>query len=144
MTESETQPNARGADDASLRALAHGQPLVVTPATTLRETLYRISQGREDAAVVADDASGLPLGLITLREMLHVISFEGGGLEDPVAVHMVGAPLTLTADAPPHRAKVMMAKRGVNHLLLTEPDGRLFGLIGQADLLGYGPVARRH
>ena len=66
----------------------------------LRETLYRISQGQEDAAVIADEASGLPLGLITLREMLHVISFEGGDLDDPVAVHMIGAPLTLSRRRP--------------------------------------------
>jgi len=72
-----------GPDQAPLRTLAHRQALVVPPETTLRETLYRISQGEEDAAVIADEASGLPLGLITLREMLHVISFEGGGLDDP-------------------------------------------------------------
>ena len=123
-------------DQAPLRTLAHRQPLVVAPATTLRETLYRISQGQEDAAVIADQASGLPLGLITLREMLHVISFEGGSLDDPVASHMIGAPLTIAADAPSHRAKVLMAKKGARHLLLTEPDGRLFGLVSQADLLG--------
>jgi len=29
-----------------------------------------------------------------------------------------------------------MAKKGTRHVLLTEPDGRLFGLVGQADLLG--------
>ena len=123
-------------DQAPLRTLAHRQPLVVPPATTLRETLYRISQGQEDAAVIADQASGLPLGLITLREMLHVISFEGGSLDDPVASHMIGAPLTIAADAPSHRAKVLMAKKGARHLLLTESDGRLFGLVSQADLLG--------
>lgn len=125
-----------GPDQAPLRTLTHRQALVVPPETSLRETLYRISQGQEDAAVIADAASGLPLGLITLREMLHVISFEGGGLDDPVAIHMIGAPLTLAADAPAHRAKVMMAKKGAKHLLLTEPDGRLFGLVSQADLLG--------
>lgn len=123
-------------DQAPLRALAHRQPLVVPPGTTLRETLYRISQGPEDAAVIIDPASGLPLGLVTLREMLHVISFEGGDLEDPVAAHMIGAPLTIVADAPSHRAKVMMAKKGARYLLLTEGDGRLFGLVSQADLLG--------
>jgi CBS domain-containing protein len=123
-------------DRAPLRAMVHRQPLVVPPATTLRETLYRISQSPEDAAVIADPASGLPLGLITLRGMLHVISFEGGNLDDPVAAHMVGAPLTITADAPSHRAKVLMAKKGARHLLLTEVDGRLCGLLGQADLLG--------
>jgi CBS domain-containing protein len=127
---------ADGPDQAPLRTLAHRHPLVVQPGATLRETLYRISQGQEDAAVVADAASGLPLGLITLREMLHVISFEGGGLDDPVAAHMIGAPLTISADSPAHRAKVMMAKKGAKHLLLTEADGRLSGLVDQADLLG--------
>jgi CBS domain-containing protein len=124
------------ADRAPLRALARRQPLVLPPQTTLRDLLYQISQGQEDAAVIADADSGLPLGLITLRELLHVISFERVGLEAPVAAHMIGAPLRLAADASIHRAKVLMAKRGVHHLLLTEPDGRLFGLIEHADLLG--------
>jgi CBS domain-containing protein len=135
-TGSTAMDHANGPDQAPLRTLAHRQALVVPPETSLRETLYRISQGAEDAAVIADEATGLPLGLITLREMLHVISFEGGDLDDPVAVHMIGAPLTLSADAPSHRARVMMAKKGAKHLLLTEADGRLCGLVGQADLLG--------
>lgn len=140
MSDHDTTPPslpAMGApDQVPLRALAHHAPLVVSPATSLRETLYRISQGSEDAAVVADPATRLPLGLVTLRDMLHVISFEGGDLDDPVAAHMIGAPLTMAADAPSHRAKVLMAKRGARHLVLTEGDGRLFGLVSQADLLG--------
>ncbi|WP_295386476.1 DUF294 nucleotidyltransferase-like domain-containing protein [uncultured Thiodictyon sp.] len=124
------------ADQALLRTLARRRPPVLPPAATLRDTLYQISQRQEDAAVIADEASGLPLGLVTLREMLHVISFEGAGLDDPVAAHMIGAPLTIAADSPAHRAKVLMTKRGAKHLLLVEPDGRLFGLVGQADLLG--------
>ena len=128
--------NVGGPDQAPLRTLAHRQPLVVPPGATLRETFYRISQGQQDAAVIVDPGSGLALGLVTLREMLHVIGFEGGELDDPVAFHMIGAPLTVSADAPAHRAKVLMAKKGVKHVLLTEGDGRLFGLVGQADLLG--------
>ncbi len=127
---------AGGADQTLLRSLARRRPPVVPPEATLRDTLYHISQRQEDAAVITDPDSGLPLGLVTLREMLHVISFEGGGLDDPVAAHMIGAPLTIAADSPAHRAKVMMTKRGAKHLLLVEEDGRLFGLVGQADLLG--------
>jgi CBS domain-containing protein len=121
---------------APLRGLAHRKPLVLAPETSLREVLYQISQSQEDAAVVADADSGLALGLVTLRDLLHAISFERVGLEAPVAAHMTGAPLTLAADASIHRAKVLMAKRGARHLLLSEPDGRLCGLIDQADLLG--------
>lgn len=136
MSEIETTSTANGTEQAQLRALARREPLVVTPETRLREVLYRFSQDEEDAAVVADESTGLPLGLITLRDMLHVVSFENGDLGDPVANHMIGAPLSLTADAPTHRAKVMMAKRGARHLVLTESDGRLCGLVTQADLLG--------
>ncbi len=136
MSEIATPSTENGPDLAPLRGLARREPLVVTPATELREALYRFSQDEEDAAVVADAESGLPLGLVTLRDILHVISFEGGSLEDPVANHMIGAPLSLAADAPAHRAKVLMAKKGASHLVLTEPDGRLSGLVTQADLLG--------
>ena len=88
------------------------------------------------AVVVADEASQLPLGLVTLRELLHVITFEGGDLDAPVAAYMTGAPLTAAADSPAHRAKVLMAKKGVGHILLVEADGRFCGLVHQADLLG--------
>jgi CBS domain-containing protein len=124
-----------------LRGLARRQPLVVEPTTTLREVLFRISQGQEDAAVIADPQTRLPLGLVTLRVLLHMVSFESAPLEDPIAAHMIGAPLTLAADASEHRARVLMAKRRVRQLLLTEPDGQLFGLLEQADLLGL-PAAR--
>jgi len=129
-------PGGGGSEYAPLRLLATSAPLVVPPGASIRETLYQMSQRRADAAVVADEASGLPLGLVSLHEVLHLISFEGGGLDEPVVAAMIGAPLTLPADAPAHRAKVLMAKRGVRHLVLVEPDGRLGGLLSQADLLG--------
>ena len=131
-----TTSSDNGTEQAPLRSLSRREPLVVPPETRLREVLYRFSQDEEDAAVIADAASELPLGLVTLRDILHVVSFENAELDDPVANHMIGAPLALAADAPTHRAKVMMAKRGARHLILTEPDGRLFGLVTQADLLG--------
>jgi CBS domain-containing protein len=126
----------RGDEDAPLRALAGGDAVVVPPSATLRDVLYRISQCREDAVVVADEASRLPLGLVTLRALLHAVTFEGAGLEEPVAAHMIGAPLTVAADSPPHRAKVLMAKKGVDHVVLVEADGSLCGLVAQTDLLG--------
>jgi CBS domain-containing protein len=123
-------------DSASLRYLESSAYVQVPPSATLRDVLYQISQGKADAVVVADEASRLPLGLLTLRELLHVISFEQSDLEVPVAAHMIGAPLTIAADSSPHRARVLMAKRCVRHLLMVEPDGSLYGLLSRADLLG--------
>lgn len=136
MTEIDSDSTPSGADHAPLRTLGRHRPLVVAPETRLREILYRFSQTDRDAAVIADPETALPLGVVTLRDMLHVVGFENGDLDDPVAVHMTGAPPTLAADAPSHRARVMMAKLGISHLVLTETDGRLCGLVTQADLLG--------
>lgn len=138
MSEIAPHSTLNGFDDTTLRGLARRQPLVVAPTTSLRDTLYRISQKQEDAAIIVDSATGMPLGLVTLRDLLHAIGFENGGLDDPIAAHMLGGPLTLAADTPAHRAKVTMAKRGIGHLVLTESDGRLFGWVTQADLLGLG------
>ncbi len=121
---------------APLRSLARQTPLQVAPSASLRETLFHMSQSRGDAAVVADEATGLPLGIVTLRDMLHLITSEAGSLDEPVVAFMTGAPLTVAADAPAHRAKVLMAKKGIHHVLLVNPDGRLSGVVSQADLLG--------
>ena len=122
--------------DVPLRSLVRRLPLVVSPATTLRETLYLMNQFRGDAVVVTDEASGLPLGLVTLNDVLHVITFEGGGLDEAVAGFMVGAPTTLPADASAHRAKVLMTNKNLRHIVLVEQDGRLCNLVSQSDLFG--------
>jgi len=121
---------------APLRALARSMPIQVPPSTSLRETLFLMNRSHEDAAVVVDEQTRLPLGIVTLHDMLHLIIFEAGALEEPVATHMIGAPLTVAADAPAHRAKVLMAKKGIHHVLLVEPDGGLTGLVSQSDLMG--------
>ena len=119
-----------------LRTLARRSPLLVQPATSLRDTLFLMNQADGDAVVVTDDSRRLALGIVTLRDLLHTVTFEGGGLDEAVAGYMTGAPLTVPADAPPHRAKVLMAKRGIRHLVLTEADGSLCGLVSQSDLFG--------
>lgn len=120
----------------TLRAVARRTPLVLTPETTLRELLVKISQSQEDAVVIAYPDSGVPLGLLTVRELLHALAYGEAPLDEPVGLWMTGAPFTLPADANVHRARVLMSKRGIRHVLLNDPDGRLVGLVDHADLLG--------
>lgn len=127
-----------GPGDVRLRTLARRPPLATPPDTTLRDTLYLMNQSGGDAVVVVDERSRLPLGIVTQGDLIHAITFEGGALEEPVAGFMIGAPLTVPADAPIHRAKVLMAKRNVRHVILLESDGRLCNVVSQAELFGLG------
>ncbi len=135
---SDTAKSGTGLDVSGppLRSLVRRPPLVVQPSTSARDTLLLMNLERGDAVVVTDESRRLPLGLVTLRDLVHAISFEAYGLDEPVGGVMTGAPLTVPADAPPHRAKVLMAKRDIHHLVLTEADGRLCNMVSQADLFG--------
>ncbi len=121
-----------------LRALVHRPPLTVKPGESVRNTLLLMNQRGGDGAVVTDDGGGggLPLGLVTLRDLVRAISFESYDLDQPVVSVMTGAPLTVPANAPVHRARVLMAKKNAHHLVLTEANGSLCNLLTQGDLFG--------
>ncbi len=104
------------------------------PSASVRETLLKLDAGRADAAVVVDPLSRVPLGIVTLRDVLHRIAIAGGDLEAPVAGVMTGGLITAPADSSAHQASVVMVRRGVRHLVLVEPDGSYCNVVSQADL----------
>ncbi|MBI4741036.1 MAG: CBS domain-containing protein [Betaproteobacteria bacterium] len=119
---------------ASLRRLAHHAPLVVAPSASVREVLRALDERRADAAVVVDAGTRLPLGIVTLRDVLRRIAIDGGDPDTPVAAAMTGGLITLPADSTAHQASVVMVRRSVGHLVLTEADGSFCNTISQADL----------
>lgn len=125
-----------GLAEGPLRSLPKGPPLAAPPSTSVRNALLRMNQTGADNMVVVDEPSNRPLGIVTLSNLVHAIAFEGGDLEQPVAGLMTAAPLTLPADAPTHRATVLMTKRDVRHVILVEADGQLCNVVTRADLFG--------
>jgi len=122
--------------EGPLRYLPKGPPLTVPPSTSVRNAMLRMNQAGSDNVVVVDEPSNRPLGIVTLSNLVHAIAFEGGDLEQPVAGLMTAAPFTLPADAPTHRATVLMTKRNVRHVILVEPDGHLCNVVSRADIFG--------
>ncbi|MFZ2854128.1 MAG: DUF294 nucleotidyltransferase-like domain-containing protein [Rhodocyclaceae bacterium] len=140
VTDSATDPGRAAANGAmrspytALRHLVHAAPLCVPPSASVREALRTLDAARSDALVVVDEASRVPLGIVTLRDVLHRLVIEAGDLDAPVAAIMTGGLITLPADATAHQASVVMVRRGVRHLVLTEADGCYFNLVAQSDL----------
>jgi CBS domain-containing protein len=127
-----------GLSEGPLRSLPKRPPLTAPPSTSVRNAMLRMNQTGADNIVVVDEPSNRPLGIVTLSNLVHAIAFEGGDLEQPVAGLMTAAPFTLPADAPTHRATVLMTKRNVRHVILVEPDGHLCNVVSRADLFGLG------
>lgn len=122
--------------NASLRKLELLPPIVVSPAMSVRDVLRRIDSTDAEVAVVVDDASGVPLGIVTLRDALRAIVADECDLAGPVAGLMTGGLISLSADATVHQATLLMFRRRMRHLVLTDSGGRLFNVVSQGDLYG--------
>ncbi len=126
---------------AALQCLPRDAALAVPPSASVRATLARLDAAMADAIAVCDPASGVPLGIVTLRDVLRRIALAAADLDAPVAGMMTAAPICLPTSATLHQASVLMVRRGVRHLVLTDGDGRYAGIVSQADL--YQPPGAR-
>lgn len=122
--------------NTALRNLPLAPPVVVGPATSVRETLRVLDCHAAEAAVVVDATSSVPLGIVSLRDVLRAIIDETCDLGGPVASVMTGGLASLSAEATVHQATVLMFRRGMRHLILTGPEGRLFNVVSQGDMYG--------
>jgi CBS domain-containing protein len=122
--------------NTTLRWLPLPRPVVVDPATPVREALRLIDARGADAAVVVDTATSVPLGIVTLRDAVRSVINDGCDPDGPIAGIMIGGLACLSAEATVHHATVLMLRRGMRHLILTEADGRLFNVVSQGELYG--------
>ncbi|OHC67349.1 MAG: hypothetical protein A2045_02680 [Rhodocyclales bacterium GWA2_65_20] len=122
--------------NTTLHHLPLAPPVVVDPATSVRDALRAIDARGADAAVIVDTASSVPLGIVTLRDALRAIVNNECDLAGPVASVMIGGLASLPAEATVHQATVLMFRRGMRHLILTGADGCLFNVVSQGDLYG--------
>ena len=134
--------DARAFDTASvnlnttLRSLPLPPPVVVDPATPVREALRLIDARGAEAAVVVDTATSVPLGIVTLRDAVRSLINDDSDPDGPIAGIMTGGLASLSAEATVHQATVLMLRRGMRHLILTGADGRLFNVVSQGELYG--------
>jgi CBS domain-containing protein len=118
-----------------LATVIRRSPLTVAPDTPLRQALVVMNEQRIGSIVVADPASGRPLGIFTLRDLLVRVSLGCRDLGQPIREVMTGGELvTLKAQATAYQAGLLMARRGVHRILVVDDDGRLLGLVSQGDL----------
>ncbi|MCM8594507.1 DUF294 nucleotidyltransferase-like domain-containing protein [Accumulibacter sp.] len=137
MPASDTESRRRAAPFSpyvALRHLVRGQPLTAGPSTTVRDTLLLLDQRRGDAVVVVDQATRVPLGILTLHDVVRRIAIEGCDLDAPVAGVMTSGLITIPADATAYQASVVMIRRGVRHLVLTDADGACYDVVSQGAL----------
>ncbi|MFN8925563.1 MAG: CBS domain-containing protein, partial [Rhodospirillales bacterium] len=109
--------------------------VMMPPSATLAEAAGRMDRERI-SSVVVEGAPGRAAGIVTERDVLRLVAREGAAaLDRPLAAVMSSPVEALPGDVFGYRAIARLDRRGVRHLVVTEADGRVAGMITARGLL---------
>ena len=117
--------------NSSLAAIIRRDPVTCSPQSTIRQALQMMEDQGVGAMVAVADA--VPLGILTLHDVLSRVALAQTDLNLPVINIMSTRLTTLPPHAQAHEAALAMAKQGIRHVLVTD-NGRLTGVVSEKDL----------
>lgn len=124
-----------------LSAVIRREPVTVQLDTPVREAIGVMDKMRIGSVIIAEPQLRLPLGIFTLRDLLHRVSLQGNDLDQPIANVMTSGLITVKPQTTAYQAAVLMARHDVRHLIVVDGEDRLLGIVSQNDLFALQRVA---
>lgn len=121
-----------GALDMALSARPLPAPVAVRPDATIGAALREMG-ARNVGSVALTDAEGRPVGIFTLKDLLHRVVLPGVPFDAPISQVMTPDPVSVPHDAFAFEAAMAMAAAGTRHVCVVEA-GRLVGVVSERDL----------
>jgi CBS domain-containing protein len=120
---------------SQLAAMIKRKPVTATPESSLREAVLAMSENRVGSVVVVEPESGRPIGIFTLRDLLHKVAAKSCDLDQMVMSVMSGSNLLmLNWRSTVYQAALVMARHGVHHVIVVDAAGKLVGIVSQEDI----------
>jgi len=130
-----TQAPSRATLHSQLAAMIRRKPITVTPDSTLRDAVQAMSEHRIGSIIVVEPESGRPIGIFTLRDLLHKVAAKSCDLDQMIMSVMSGSNLLmLNWRSTVYQAALVMARHGVHHVIVVDAAGKLVGLVSQEDI----------
>jgi CBS domain-containing protein len=110
-------------------------PVTVTPDSSLRDAVQAMSEHRIGSIIIIEPESGRPIGIFTLRDLLHKVAAKSCDLDQLVMSVMSGSNLLmLNWRSTVYQAALVMARHGVHHVIVVDAAGKLKGIVSQEDI----------
>ncbi len=119
--------------DTSLAALVRAEPVTVSSATTLEDALSLLEGKRIGSLPVVDEA-GRAMGIFTRQDVIGRIVLPRTALSTPIADVMSAPAIGLVGTASAGDAALLMAQRGIRHVIVTDAAGKVEGVVSERDL----------
>ncbi|OGS98941.1 MAG: prohead protease [Gallionellales bacterium RIFCSPLOWO2_12_FULL_59_22] len=127
---------------STLESIIRRAPVACCPDTTIRSALQQMRDAHLGSMIVTD-AAQRPLGIFTLRDLLERVVLADLPIDQPIGNAMSSQPVTLPPGALAYEAAMVMARKGFRHVLVTEQDGTLRGIVSERDLFSLQRVGLR-
>ena len=128
--------------NSPLAGVGSRTPVTVTPATPVRAALECMSKAGVGSLVIAGD-DRRPVGVFTRSDLLDRVVLADLPQTAPISEAMSPAPLMLEEQATAYDAMLAMATHGIRHVLVTDAEGKLTGVVSERDLFALQRVGLR-
>ena len=117
------------------------------PDAKLSQVISNLHTNRHSCAVIAGKKR-VPLGIITERDCVSLMATASDPaevLQQTVSEHMTSPPFTLPENTPLDQALSWVNHRKLKHVLVTNVEGEVLGIITQSDLVAaYSRIMKAH
>ena len=125
----------------TLGELVRHAPVACATTSTLRDAAQEMADEKVRTIIVVD-GRGMPVGLLTLVDLLERVVLPGRPLTAPVSEAMSMPIVSLPGSATAYEAMHVMAERGIRQVVVVE-GGRLMGVVNERDLFALQRVKMR-
>ncbi len=105
----------------------------VTPGTSVREALLKMTAARTGAVAIVDDDKAL-LGIFTDGDFRRGITRDSSLLEAPIETVMTPSPISINQDCLAIEIMKLIEKRKIDDIIAVDDQGHFMGLVDIQDL----------
>ncbi|WP_020559138.1 DUF294 nucleotidyltransferase-like domain-containing protein [Thiofilum flexile] len=108
--------------------------LSVPMSHTIRETATQMTQAKQGIALILDDQQKL-CGVVTDQDFRSKVIATGQAVDAAITQIMTPKPLILSPEEKASEALLLMARRNIRHIPITDKVGNPLGVVSASDLL---------
>lgn len=128
--------------NSPLSGIGSRSPVTVAPETPVRAALETMSKARVGSLVIAGE-DRKPVGVFTRSDILDRVVLADLPQTSPISQAMSPSPFQLEEQATAYDAMLAMATNGIRHVLVTDAEGKLTGVVSERDLFALQRVGLR-
>jgi CBS domain-containing protein len=118
-----------------LAAFIRRRPVTAAPEATLGEAVELMAENRVGSIIVIEPESGRPIGIFTLRDLLHRVAVKRWDLDQMImSVMSDSGLLMLNWRSTIYQAALVMARHGIHHVIVVDASEKLVGVVSQEDI----------